>query len=85
MANRKKVKITIDRAALSRLISARDGLKIFSSEIGYSEITIRRGIEDGEMSPELVFRIGSYFGIPIKQFADFEGYYSKLKEWSQET
>lgn len=79
MANKKTIKVPINGEVLYALVKSKTSIRKLGPTIGYSEKTIRRGLEDKEMSIALVFLLGKELGVDPKEFADFDTYNELLK------
>lgn len=78
MANRTKVKCPINNAELTSLIKETTSIRKLALTIGYSDKTIRRGLQNKEMSIELVMLLGKVLEVNPALFADFDEYSNRL-------
>ena len=71
-------KVWIDSDVLRKLIRRKSSITKVAKDIGCSERTIRRGLEDEEMSLELVMRLAYRLGHDASEIADLNTYYNSI-------
>ena len=73
-------KISINQKLLRAFIANKTSIRKLGPDIGYSEKTIRRGLEDEKMSMELILLISKKLSIKPSDFSDIKDYLELLNQ-----
>lgn len=86
MARKKTNKVQINSKVLYALIESKTSIRKIGPTIGCNEKTIRRGLNDKEMSLSLVILLGRELHVDPAVFADLDTFYERLgSQWETES